>query len=493
LPLTPAQAALAAVSFDGAPVPADYADLFGGYEGTMPNDASSTIVWVCGRASGKTLLGAAAVLWRCLTADLSKLGKGETAYGICVAPDMKLAGLTLANINGWIESSALAKLVISHTTDSVTLKRPDGRKVTIAVFAAGRGGSQVRGKTILAACLDESCFFRDQSAVVNDADIYNAIIPRVTKGGFILLASTPWVQAGLVHSLYSEQFGKPVSAIVALAKTSRMRTDDPDLLRRIEVERQRDPDNAAREFDCHWLARGSGNAFDVESLNAAVTDSPAQHTGRVFVGGDIGLVQDPSAFVAVAAAPNRKIIVLDTLEMKPGRGVPLSLTSVLTNAQDFALRWSTSDISVDHHSLPAALEMIQQQALRIRLNAVSEDSIGRELRFTGAIQAFKQGRIEIPRQFGKLTDQLARIVASPRSGGGFRFSVGREGGDHADLAMALLLALEPILRKENKARAFHRAMNSSSAQDRWLGIGSNGDDLDPWSGPLVDTSQLLKF
>ena len=27
LPLTPAQAALAAVSFDGAPVPADYADL----------------------------------------------------------------------------------------------------------------------------------------------------------------------------------------------------------------------------------------------------------------------------------------------------------------------------------------------------------------------------------------------------------------------------------------------------------------------------------
>jgi len=485
LPLTPAQRALAAVSFDRAPVPPEASDIFGGFEGPMPD--ARTLVWLCGRASGKTLMGAAAVLWRCLTADLRMLGKGEIGYGLIVAPDMKLASLTLSNIFGWVDNSPkLSRLVQSRSTTSITFKRPDGRLVRIAVFAAGRGGAQVRGKTTVAASLDEACFFRDSSAVVNDSDIYNAILPRITPGGWILLASTPWMQSGLVHSLYESQLGRPDTAIVALAKTERMRTDDPQLLATIAAERRRDPDNAAREFDCVFLARGAGNAFDVESLHRSITDAPTQHVGRVYIGGDLGLVQDPSAFVAVGAAPGRKIVVLDALEMKPSSGAPLSLTHVLTEAQHFGARHGTFDISVDHHSLPQAVEMIAKAALRLRLNAVSEDHIGRELRFTGAIQAFKDGRIEIPRQFGKLTDQLARIVAAPKSGGGWRFTVGREGGDHADLAMALLLAIEPILRKEDKARAFIRAMNAPQDRlDRWL----FADESAGFSGD-IDPSQL---
>ncbi len=447
LPLTPAQKALCATSFDGAPVDPQFADIFGGHVGAMPADAR-TIVWLCGRASGKTLLGAAACLWKALTADLTALGKGEEAYAIIVAPDMKLARLTLSNVAGWLDTSALGKLVIKRTADAITLKRPDGRKVQIAVFAAGRGGAQVRGKTTVAASLDEACFFRDEAAAINDADIYNALQPRVIPGGFILLASTPWVQSGLLWSIHDTQFGKPLTAIVAQARTERMRTDSPSLLATIRGERLRDPDNTAREFDCLWLTRGAGGAFPLDALNASVLETPPEVHGLIYIGGDLGFVRDQTAFCVVQAGPNNSIIVRDVLELQPKRGEPLGMTQVLRDAAAFAATYHTSKIRVDHHAFAPAIDAIKEGRLNLTLEPCAEDRMSHEHRYIGAINAFKEKRVAIPKRFGRLADQLARIVATPKPGGGTTFAVPRSGGNHCDLAMAFLLAAEPIVRMQ---------------------------------------------
>jgi hypothetical protein len=446
LKLTPAQRALCATSFDGVAPPPEYLDLFGG----VAPPTCRTVVWVCGRSSGKTTMGAAAVLWRGLTADLSALGAGEKAFGILIAPDKPLATQTLTLVSHWIESSpALTKLVESRTADSVTLRRPDGRLICISVFAASRGGSAVRGKSVLAAALDEAAFFRTPgSAVVNDADIYNAIMPRLTKGAFILLETTPWMQAGLVHALHKEQFGKSKTALVALAPTERMRTDDPDLQAMIQAERARDPGNAAREYDCEWLAVGSGNAFDLNALNASVVPETLRTAGRIAIGGDIGLVRDMSAFVAVQEGPGGAINVLGVREMRPRKGAPLSLTAVLREAQDFAREYGCNKIRVDHHSLAPAQDTITRERLTLTLEPCNDGADSREYRYTGLIQAFKAGRVHIPNKHGHLVDQLARVVATPRQAGGHTFSVNRTGGDHADSAMALILAAEPFLKRK---------------------------------------------
>ncbi|MEO7035588.1 MAG: hypothetical protein ABI548_16810 [Polyangiaceae bacterium] len=484
LDLTPGQAALVGASFDGAPVPPEFADLFGGQLG-QPRHASA-IVWLCGRASGKTLMAAAALLHRGLTADLSGMRPGEVAYGIIVAPDMKLASLTLANICGWLDSTELAALVVSRNADSVTLKRPDGRVICIAVFAASRGGSAVRGKTIFAAVLDESCFFRAaDSAVINDGDVYRALVPRLLPGGWILFASTPWLRAGLTWDLYEANYGKATaSALVAKAPTARMRTDSPSLLASIEAERRRDPINAGREFDADWLPQGSGSAFDLESLKRSIVEQTTLTSGQFHAGGDWGLIADMSSVCIAREGPNNLIIVCDVLEMRPKKGQPLSLTNVLKQSSAFVATYHLDEINVDRHILEPARDTLLRERISLRLNAVSESAADRELRYTGAIQAFKDGRVQIPRRFAALTDQLARIVSAPRPGGGHKFSVGRADGNHADTAMAFLLAAEPIVRRIN-GNSFYNELGRMAASGE-LGASFGAQAAARVSGRGVD-------
>jgi hypothetical protein len=233
-----------------------------------------------------------------------------------------------------------------------------------------------------------------------------------------------------------------------------MRTDDAELLERIEAERVRDPDNAIREFDCSWLPHGSGSAFDSDALARSIVESvpfpsPAE---TIYCGGDLGLVNDPSAFVAVRSIGD-KIDVIDVLEIRPRRGQPSSLTDVLQRAAEFAAKYNAHSIRVDHHSLPQARDTIAREKMSLILDAASESPEDRAFRFSALIEAFKAGRVAIPRKLAPLTDQIARIIATPKPNGGYSFGAGRADGNHCDAAMALVLACEGPFRS-NRFGAF---------------------------------------
>src|SRR5204863_19806 len=75
---------------------------------------------------------------------------------------------------GAVKESHLKSLLVAETADSLTLRRPDGRIVTIECLPATRGGSALRGRTLVGVVLDECAFFRDSDYTVNDADIFSA-------------------------------------------------------------------------------------------------------------------------------------------------------------------------------------------------------------------------------------------------------------------------------------------------------------------------------
>ena len=62
-------------------------------------------------------------------------------------------------MSGACEHPSLARMVAAETADSVTIERPDGRRVVIECLPATRGGSAVRGRSLVGAVLDESAFF----------------------------------------------------------------------------------------------------------------------------------------------------------------------------------------------------------------------------------------------------------------------------------------------------------------------------------------------
>jgi hypothetical protein len=311
--LTPAQRVLCTVAFDGVdPIQLDASDrdiarqIFGDVD-VVPPAARDVLAATCGARAGKSyLLGALRLLHLSLVTPLTTLAPGEQAFGLIIAPDLRLSRQTLRYVSGAAKGApTIARLIAGETADSITLQRPDNRVVCVECLPATRGGSAVRGRSLVAALLDEAAFFRDDDYLVNDTEIFKAVAPRILPSGQLIIASTPWAEAGLLHELHTANYGKPTSALAAHAPTLLLR-DDEHTRQLVERERARDPENASREFDAVPMVAGSGAFFDPVAIKACIDESmplvaPAMTSGRVFCGLDTGFRKDPSAAVVVRA------------------------------------------------------------------------------------------------------------------------------------------------------------------------------------------------
>jgi hypothetical protein len=274
--LTPAQSVLCRVAFDREQ-PSDLdpddrdiaAELFGPDVDLIPDSARAVLVGVFGARSGKSrFLGGTYSLWRALVADLSGLAPGETGSALIVGPDLRLGRQTLRFALGAAHSvSSIERLIESETSDAFSLRRPDGALVAIETLPATRGGSATRGRTLVSAVLDESAFFRDADYLINDEEVFRAVSPRVLDGGLTVIVSTPWAEAGLLFAEFDRNFNHPRGALACRGTTLLM---NPSKRAEVERERERDPENARREFDAEFLARGVSTFFDPVAINQAV-------------------------------------------------------------------------------------------------------------------------------------------------------------------------------------------------------------------------------
>lgn len=481
--LTPAQRTLARVAFDGVdPCRLDgeertlAATLFGPVD-TIPAEARLVLCAVKGaRIGGSYIFAGLYSLYRALTADLSRLAPGEQGVALIVAPDLRLARQVLRYALGAAESSpALARLIESKSTDAFTIRRSDGAVVAVECLPATRGGSAVRGRSLVSAVLSETAFFRDSSAIVNDLDVFRAVMPRVMPGGMTVLESTPWVETGLLFDEFSRNFGSPVSAIAAHCPTLVMRPDSRTSAI-VANERARDPANAEREFDGQFLTGGSGLFFGPELLRPALFDgeviSSSPAGSRVEIGGDIGLVSDATAFAAVAAQGD-VITFCDAIELRPKKGSPLKLSNAIQTGCDFAKRFGQSRITVDHHELEASREHLPED---FYLEPCAGGNEAKTARFIRVRDAFRQERVRIPSALIRLSTQLALVASRPLPGGGTSIILPRRAGTHLDLCSAFILAADAALRDDSVDWSVADEINNSLSNltERWGDVPGRG-------------------
>ncbi|HEY5374818.1 MAG TPA: hypothetical protein VIK01_14140 [Polyangiaceae bacterium] len=457
--LTPAQRVLALVGFDGVePIDLRGADralataLFGPID-TVPQSARGVLAIVKGaRVGGTYVFGALYSLWRALTADISKVAPGEQVSAIVVAPDTRLARQCLRFALGAARSvQAIGKLIKAETADGFVIHRPDGHRVAVEALPATRGGSALRGRTLVSAVQSESSFFRDESAAVNDVDCFQAVAPRVVKGGMVVLESTPWAETGLLFDIFSKNFGEPSTALAAHAPTLLMRPDETTR-EIVEREKARDPDNYEREFGAAFISGGSGLFFGSIELQAAldrelraIRTIPSGWTA--FIGADIGLVKDSTAAVAIHAHPDGRLRLADAIEFKP-RGKPLRLADIMPALCEFAARHGKKTIFADHHLLSEARQHLAPGGFALRPVAGGQDA--KTARHVRARSVFKDERIKIPVEFSRVITQLSEIVARPQPGGGTSLTSPRRRGSHADLAAAAIVALGELGKPRNR-------------------------------------------
>ena len=413
----------------------------------LPRSARRTVAGRAGGRGGKTSRWLAPkALHAAWTVPLPTLRRGEVAYSLLIGPDMKLGRQALSFVDGYVDDSPiLRRSVVERTKELLELRRPDGKRVRIEVLAASRGGRGVRGRTLVFAGLDEACFFYDESTgVVNDADIYRAVLQRVVPGGQVWVASTPWLaDVGLLESLIAKNLG---SHGFALAVTAGTRALNPTWDPTGEIEqdlREQDPDAAAREIDGEPMAGGAGVFFDAAAIRSCTDDSlrlpmAVPRGTPVHFGGDLGFASDSSALVG-AAEDGGAIALVAIAELKPARGAPLKPKVVIDTFAETMRDYASKEFMSDGHYRESAREHLTPHSIRF-VDAPAGNK-GKEQVYLLAKKLIHEGRVRLPNH-PRLLSQLRSVVSKPTPGGGITISIPRRRGQgHGDIASAAVLAI----------------------------------------------------
>lgn len=461
--LSPAQRLFAHTAFDRqAPPDNDLAVRLWGRqrpdEMKLLPEASKVAAAVCGRGSGKSLLGGTRTLHLAMTVDVSRLQPREVAVCPVIAPDLDTAKVVVRFALGAAESLGLR--IVNRVADGeedFSIVRANGKRVRIVARAASAGGVAARGRFMPCAVMDEAAFFRDSNHKINDQDIFDALKPRIAPDGQLVLLSSPWMENGLLYDLWRRNFGHPFDAVVAHAPTGLMRTDDPSILRDIELERAVDPEKCARERDAEFMTANAAAFFNPRAIAAMICpDVERVPLSTKAVGGDFAFRRNSTAFVAcetheitLGAKPDgtggvvkRVFDIPDMLEEMP-RGKPLKPSEICAKGAAFARDSGCDEIVADGHYRETVVEELGKGGVTHIIapeGAAGKAEVAqvvRNLMHEGAIRLKADHPLT-----DKLLRQLREISARPLSGGGISLdSPTWRTGEHGDLASAFLLAV----------------------------------------------------
>jgi hypothetical protein len=247
----------------------------------------------------------------------------------------------------------------------------------------------------------------------------------------------------------------------------------------VERERQRDPENCAREFDAQFMAIGSGLFFDASTVEQALDSSlsvvttVAKNT-RAAVGGDLGLVHDSSAAAAVHRHGDMHHVA-ELLELRPAKGAPLKLSHVCAEFASFAERHGRRLMYVDHHVLEPAREHLPKG---FWLEPVEGGQAPKVDRFVTTRNLLNERKVRIPAAYRRLVQQLKEVIAKPTPGGGLQIILPRRAGAHGDLVSAFVLAAHAATHAADpNAWKAVRDLNQRIRDEhfsRWAGMPGRG-------------------
>jgi hypothetical protein len=295
---------------------------------------------------------------------------------------------------------------------------------------------------LVAAQMTESAFFRGEDFSINDVELFRALAPRIIPGGMILLESTPFTQTGLLYDFFTSDFGHPKSVMVAHTPTLLLRPD-PRMVGIVQRERERDPDNAAREFDGEFMTSGSGLFFDSVSIDRCVVPEremrvEAPKGATLAAGADFGFRSDASA-LAIAARVGDLAILLATDELRPTRHEPLVPSKVVAHFAATLGLYGVGSVHADQCYSESIRELLRVHNLR--LVDAPENQESKSERYVAVRSLIREGKVRIPRDPTLIT-QLKSVVYQPASNSkSMKISSPRKGNSHGDVASAFVGAI----------------------------------------------------
>ena len=218
---------------------------------------------VVARRGGKSRMAATIGVYLALFVPRN-LAPGEVGEVTIIAATREQASVVFKYVVGFLQTSPVLRQEIEVVTQHEVRLRGN-------VVLSTRAGNYrtVRGRTLLAAIIDEVAFLRDETSSMPDIETYRALLPALaTTGGMLIGISTPYRRIGLLHQKHRDYFGvdDPDVLVVAGASQQFNPTLDSSV---IERARASDPEAARAEWDAEFRS-DIGALLDDQTIEAAI-------------------------------------------------------------------------------------------------------------------------------------------------------------------------------------------------------------------------------
>jgi hypothetical protein len=428
-----------------------------------PPGARVREAWIiAGRRSGKSRIAAMIAVYLAVLGDWwGRLARGERGIVMLIATDRYQAGIVFEYVEALIDSTPmLATMVTSRSADSIDFDNGISVEVHTCSYRS------IRGRTAVAAVLDEVAFWRSDESANPDREVLNALRPATATvpGAMIVGISTPYARRGVLWQAFRSHHGPnhegdPI--LVWKATTREMNETVPQ--ETIDAAFAED-ESAAR---AEWCAEFRS---DVETFIAREVVEACVVPGRFELGPIASGIRhvafvDPSGgsadsmTLAIAHAekttgtgPDAWRVVVDAVrERRP----PFSPEDVVEEFAALLRTYGCREVTADRYGGEFCAEPFRRRGITYKPAAKPKSDL-----YKDCLGVLNSGRVELL-DHARLVNQLCALERRTARGG--RDSIDHSPGGRDDVANAVAGAIGSVV--EVKSRPVWRVAGADPADD----------------------------
>jgi hypothetical protein len=404
---------------------------------------------VCGRGAGKDSVTSAVLAYTAALFDGGKLRPGERALVSCVAVDREQAKIVLGYTKSYFDDVKLLRGMITRET---AFGFELSNKVDVSVSTNSH--RSIRGRSLLAVVFDECAFWKDETSVTPDEEVYRAVGPGLARvpGSILIGISSPYRKSGLLYRKFQKHYGANDDDVLVIRAPSRLLNptlDETDIERRIAD----DPAAARAEWLAEWRDDIAG-WLPYETIEAAVDKNVtvrAPQKGRFKYHAAI----DPSggakdSFTAAVAHAEGDAVYLDAVvEIKPPFNPTTGTETIAGTLKGYGLTSATGD----RYAAEWVTDAFAKAGIRYENSTRDRSAI-----YADCLPLFTSGRARLLDN-QKLVTQFAGLERTTSSMGRDKIDHGKGGHDDICNAGALALVLAASKRGMQVSEQFVQEFN----------------------------------
>jgi len=392
---------------------------------TLPTEGFATSVCLTGRRSGKSRIAAVIGAYEAVLAGHeSKLSPGETGVVPIISPTKHQSRIVKNYLRAIFDAPLLRSEVAGETREGFELK--NGTRIEIL---AGDWRT-IRGFTLLAAVIDEACFFQYEadSKVRSDTELVRAIQPSLaTVGGRLSLISSPYAKKGYCYQAWKKNFGNDTGRTLVWNCSSR--TMNPTLPQSVVDDAMAEDLQAAKSEYLGEFRDDVVQFLDRALIEQYVIPHRSELQPRrdrdYFAFADLSGGRGDDAALAIAHRDSRKLILDFVRRWRP----PFDPRHVCEEMVEELKRFSIRRVRGDNYAAEFVAGAFRSNGVRYTKSELPASGLYLEL-----LPRLCSGEIELLDN-ETLIAQLAGLERKTRSGG--KDKIDHPSGGHDDVANAV--------------------------------------------------------